>query len=82
MLAAARDVMTDKASGRACRCQTGPKMASGTIIKNVDQGTGTIIGGIGKYAGIQGKMAYHCGPPIDPAHGLEACTQQFDYQLK
>lgn len=54
---------------------------SGTIIENVDQGTGTIIGGIGKYAGIQGKMAYHCAP-IDPAHGLEACTQQFDYQLQ
>jgi hypothetical protein len=54
---------------------------SGTTIENVDQGTGTIIGGIGKYAGIQGKMAYHCGPPIDSAHELNSCTQQFDYQL-
>ncbi len=54
---------------------------SGTTIENVDQGTGTIIGGMGKYAGIQGKIAYHCGPPIDPAHELNSCTQQFDYQL-
>ncbi len=55
---------------------------SGTNIANVDQGTGTIIGEIGKYAGIKGKMAYHCGPPIDSAHELSSCTQQFDYQLK
>jgi hypothetical protein len=45
-----------------------------------DHGTGTIIGGIGKYAGIQGKMTYQC-KPVDPAHELSACTQQFDYQL-
>jgi hypothetical protein len=45
-----------------------------------DQGTGTIIGGIGKYAGIQGKMVWQCHP-IDQAQGLGACTQQFDYQM-
>jgi hypothetical protein len=44
------------------------------------QGTGTIIGGIGKYNGIQGKMTWQC-KMIDPAHGLNGCTQQFDYQL-
>ncbi len=45
-----------------------------------DQGTGTIIGGIGKYAGIQGKMAWQCHP-VDAAQNVGACTQQFDYQL-
>ena len=45
-----------------------------------DQGTGTIIGGIGKFAGAQGKMAYQC-KSVDPAHELSTCTQQFDYQL-
>lgn len=45
-----------------------------------DRGTGTIIGGIGKYAGVQGKMTYHC-KPVDQAHELSTCTQQFDYQL-
>jgi hypothetical protein len=45
-----------------------------------DRGTGTIIGGIGKFAGVQGKMAYQC-KQIDPAHEVGACTQQFDYQL-
>jgi hypothetical protein len=54
---------------------------SGTNVENVDQGTGIIIGGIGRYAGIQGKMAYRCGPPVDAAHELNTCTQQFDYQL-
>jgi hypothetical protein len=45
-----------------------------------DRGTGTIIGGIGKYAGVQGKMTYHC-KQLDSAHELSTCTQQFDYQL-
>jgi hypothetical protein len=43
-------------------------------------GTGIIIGGIGKFAGVQGKMAYQC-KVVDPEHELQACTQQFDYQL-
>jgi hypothetical protein len=54
---------------------------SGTNTENGGHGTGSIIGGIGKYAGVQGKMAYQC-TPVDPAHELQACTQQFDYQLK
>jgi hypothetical protein len=45
-----------------------------------DRGTGTIIGGIGKFAGVQGKMAYQC-KQVDAAQELHACTQQFDYQL-
>lgn len=54
---------------------------SGTETANEGgHGTGTIIGGIGKYAGVQGKVAYQC-KPIDQAHELQACTQQFDYQL-
>jgi hypothetical protein len=54
---------------------------SGTYTESAgDQGTGTIIGGIGKYAGVQGKMTYQC-KAIDQAQGLDACTQQFDYQL-
>jgi hypothetical protein len=55
---------------------------SGTYTESAgDQGTGTIIGGIGKYAGVQGKMMYQC-KSIDQAQGLDTCTQQFDYQLK
>jgi len=46
----------------------------------VAQGTGTIIGGIGKYAGIDGKMMWQCHD-VDAAQGLDACTQQFDYRL-
>jgi hypothetical protein len=53
---------------------------SGTATENENHGTGSIIGGIGKYAGVQGKVAYQC-TPVDPAHGIRACTQQFDYQL-
>jgi hypothetical protein len=54
---------------------------SGTISENEGgHGTGTIIGGIGKFAGVQGKMAYEC-KPVDPTQELQACTQQFDYQL-
>jgi hypothetical protein len=45
-----------------------------------DQGTGTIIGGIGKYAGIDGKMVWQCHS-VDATQGLTACTQQFDYRL-
>jgi hypothetical protein len=45
-----------------------------------DQGTGTITGGTGKYAGIQGNMAYQC-KTVDPSQGLLACTQQFNYQV-
>jgi hypothetical protein len=44
------------------------------------QGTGTITGGTGKYAGIQGKMAWQC-KDVEPSQWLVACTQQFDYQL-
>ena len=44
------------------------------------QGTGTITGGTGKYAGIQGKMAWQC-KDVEPSQNLVACTQQFDYQL-
>jgi hypothetical protein len=44
------------------------------------QGTGTITGGTGKYAGIQGKMAWQC-KEVEPSQNLYACTQQFDYQL-
>jgi hypothetical protein len=54
---------------------------TGKGIDNGDEGTGTIIGGIGKYAGIQGKMAWQCHP-IDASQNVGACTQQFDYQLK
>lgn len=55
---------------------------SGTITENVsDQGTGTIIGGIGKYSSVQGKMSWQC-KTVDPAQILSACTQQFDYELK
>jgi hypothetical protein len=55
---------------------------SGTITENVsDQGTGTIVGGIGKYSGVQGKMSWQC-KTVDPAQILSACTQQFDYELK
>jgi hypothetical protein len=54
---------------------------SGTGTESVGtQGSGTIIGGIGKFAGVQGKMSFQC-KDIDPAQGLETCTQQFDYQL-
>jgi hypothetical protein len=45
-----------------------------------DQGTGTIIGGIGKYTGIDGNMVWQCHA-VDAAQGLTACTQQFDYRL-
>jgi hypothetical protein len=45
------------------------------------QGTVSIIGGFGECTGIQGKMASRCGQPVDPEHELQACTQQFDYQL-
>jgi hypothetical protein len=53
---------------------------SGTETETEGHGTGAIIGGIGKYAGVQGKMAYQC-KPVDQEHELTACTQQFDYQL-
>ena len=45
------------------------------------EGTGIITGGIGKFAGIQGKLAWEC-KFVDASQGLLACTQQFDYQLK
>lgn len=45
-----------------------------------EQGTGTIIGGIGKYSGISGKMAYQC-KWVDQSQVINTCTQQFDYQL-
>jgi hypothetical protein len=44
------------------------------------QGTGTITGGTGKYAGMQGKMAWQC-KDVESSQDLVACTQQFDYQL-
>jgi hypothetical protein len=47
---------------------------------SADEGTGTITGGIGKFAGIRGKMAWQC-QIVDPAQALTACTQQFDYEL-
>jgi hypothetical protein len=53
---------------------------AGTSTETGAQGTGTIIGGIGKYTGVQGKITYNC-KPVDPTQGLLACTQQFDYQL-
>jgi hypothetical protein len=46
-----------------------------------EQGTGTIAGGTGKYAGIQGKFAYQCKDVQPYDQQLFACTQQFDYQL-
>jgi hypothetical protein len=55
---------------------------SGKGTDNVaEQGAGTIIGGTGKYDGIQGKLAYQC-KTIDPAERLFDCTQRFDYRLK
>jgi hypothetical protein len=54
---------------------------SGKGTDNADeQGTGTITGGVGKYAGIEGKVVWQC-KPVDAAQDLSACTQQFDYQL-
>ncbi len=54
---------------------------SGKGTDNVgEQGTGTITGGAGKYAGIEGKMVWEC-KPVDAAQDLSTCTQQFDYQL-
>jgi hypothetical protein len=44
------------------------------------QGGGTITGGLGKFAGVKGKMTYQC-KPIDAAKEIVGCTQQFDYQL-
>ena len=56
---------------------------TGTINESITgaEGIGTIIGGLGRYKGIQGKMTWQCHM-IDPAHGLNGCTQQFDYTLK
>jgi hypothetical protein len=55
---------------------------SGKWTDNVGgQGGGPITGGIGKYAGIEGKWAFQC-KDVDASQGLIACTQQFDYQLK
>jgi len=54
---------------------------SGKGTDNVgEQGTGTITGGTGKFAGIQGKVAYQC-KPIDEKQILLGCTQQIDYQF-
>jgi hypothetical protein len=44
------------------------------------QGTHTITGGTGKFAGIQGKGSYQC-KDVNPSQSLTACTQQFDYSL-
>jgi hypothetical protein len=46
-----------------------------------ERGAGTLTGGIGKFAGIQGKMTYQC-KFIEASQGLLACNQQIDYQLK
>ena len=55
---------------------------SGKWTDNVGgQGGGPITGGIGKYAGIEGRWAFQC-KEVDASQGLTACTQQFDYQLK
>jgi hypothetical protein len=55
---------------------------SGKWTDNVGgQGGGPITGGIGRYAGIEGKFAWQC-KDVDAAQSLIACTQQFDYQLK
>jgi hypothetical protein len=44
------------------------------------QGTHTITGGTGKFAGIQGKGSYQC-KDVNPSQSLTACTQQFDYSM-
>jgi hypothetical protein len=44
------------------------------------QGTHTITGGTGKFAGIQGKGSFQC-KDVNPSQSLTACTQQFDYSL-
>jgi hypothetical protein len=55
---------------------------SGKGTDNVcEQGTGTITGGTGKYAGMQGKFTYQCKAVERYDQQLFACTQQFDYQL-
>jgi hypothetical protein len=43
-------------------------------------GTGTITGGTGKFAGIQGKTTFQC-KTLSPPTGQAACNHQFDYQL-
>ena len=45
-----------------------------------EQGTHTITGGTGKFAGIQGKGSFQC-KDVNPSQSLTACTQQFDYSL-
>jgi hypothetical protein len=56
---------------------------SGKGTDNVgEQGSGPITGGSGKYAGIQGKIAYQCKPINRDPVVLYECTQQWDYQLK
>jgi hypothetical protein len=55
---------------------------SGKWTDNVGgQGGGPITGGIGKYAGIQGKWTWQC-KDVDNSQSLIACTQQIDYQIK
>jgi hypothetical protein len=51
------------------------------IDKVGEQGTGILTGGIGKYDGIQGKLAYQC-KIIDPVEVVFNCNEQIDYQLK
>jgi hypothetical protein len=55
---------------------------SGKWTDNVGgQGGGPITGGIGKYAGIEGKWMWQC-KDVDNAQSLIACTYEFDYRLK
>ena len=56
---------------------------TGTINENMidAQGSGTIVGGSGRYKGINGNMTWQCHI-VEPAHGLNGCAQQFDYTLK
>jgi hypothetical protein len=50
---------------------------SGTWNGDAGQGGGPITGGIGKYAGIGGKLAWQC-KNVEASQGLIVCTQQFD----
>jgi len=75
----------DVAGGRcAFGDADGDKMFITFIGKGTDnvgeQGANTIIGGTGKFAGIQGKGQYQC-KNVNPSQFLLACAQQFDYSL-
>lgn len=49
--------------------------------KEGERGAGTLTGGIGRFAGIKGKITYEC-KFVEASQGLLACSQQIDYQLE